>query len=201
MNSKILQRSEIRGKSNGFTVVELLIATAVFSTILLLSTFGIMQVGRTYYKGVTIIRTQNVARNVMDTISQDIQFSGSKPVGTLPAGIGSGSGRFCIGNTRYQYRIGQNVGAGGALRVTENIASGCPNDAAFIQGRELLSQNMRLSRLVIVGNVSEDYSIQLSVAYGDNSLTDPTTGLCFGGSGSQFCATSELNTTITRRIN
>ncbi len=201
MNKPMISpRLGLRGNGSGFTVIELLIATAVFSTVLLLSTFGIMQVGRTYYKGVTIIRTQNAARNVMDTISQAIQFSGSKPVGTLPT-IASTSGRFCIGNTRYEYRIGSNVGSGGAMRVTENIASGCPADAAFNQGRELLAQNMRISRLVIVDNGNEDYSIQLSVAYGETDLTDPTTRLCNSGAGSQFCATSELNTTITRRIN
>lgn len=202
----ILRRLRLRGNDRGFTVIELLIATSVFSTVLLLSTFGIMQVGRTYYKGVTIIRTQNAARNVMDTISQAIQFSGSKPLGTnnpvspLPTAATT-SGRFCIGNTRYEYRIGSNVGNGGAMRVTENIASGCPADFAFNQGRELLAQNMRITRLVIVDNGNEDYSIQISVAYGETDLTNPATRLCNGGAGSQFCATSELNTTITRRIN
>src|SRR3990172_9120101 len=60
----------------GFTIVELMIATTIFSVILLIVTFGMLQIGRTYYKGITLTKTQNAARSIIDTISQDIQFSG-----------------------------------------------------------------------------------------------------------------------------
>ena len=58
---------------SGFTLLELMIATTIFSVILLLCTVGLIQIGKTYYKGSAIVRTQNVARDITDNITQAIQ--------------------------------------------------------------------------------------------------------------------------------
>lgn len=75
--------------SEGFTLVELMIATSIFSVILLLLTFGLLGIGQNYYKGRNSVRTQDTARRIMDEISQAIQFSAEPPspiitVGTPP---------------------------------------------------------------------------------------------------------------------
>ncbi|MEI7632499.1 MAG: prepilin-type N-terminal cleavage/methylation domain-containing protein [bacterium] len=110
--------------AKGFTIVELMVATSVFSAILLISLAGLIQIGRMYQKGVTSSQTQETSRGVMDEITQAIQFNGGNvkspyvinPVAdTLPVGpiiavpaadvSKNAVGYFCIGTTRYTYSI------------------------------------------------------------------------------------------------
>ncbi len=106
---------------DGFTIVELMIATAVFATVLLLCTFGLLQVGRVYYKGITSSRTQEVARTLMEDIAQAIQFSGGQIVptaiqqapGATPVRIQpEGRFRICIGDKRYSVATDTQVVTG-----------------------------------------------------------------------------------------
>src|SRR5262249_25193419 len=61
----------------GFTIVELMVATLVFSTILIVITYGVLSFTRAYYNGVTNSTTQDTARNIISTISQAVEFNGS----------------------------------------------------------------------------------------------------------------------------
>src|SRR5438552_1721794 len=89
----------------GFTLIELMIATTIFTVVLLLVTFGILQITRTYFKGYNSARTQDVNRSVIDTISRDIQFNGqslSLPDTAFVASNGTTTGyAICIGTDRY----------------------------------------------------------------------------------------------------
>ena len=109
--------------AKGFTIVELMVATSVFSAILLISLAGLIQIGRMYQKGVTSSQTQETARGVMDEITQAIQFNGGNvkepyiisPATDIPRGpeiavtaadvSKNAVGYFCIGTTRYTYSI------------------------------------------------------------------------------------------------
>ena len=66
--------SQKRAEQNGFTIIELLIATTVFSLILLISVAGILQISRMYYRGVTQSRTQETARSIIDEVGEAIRF-------------------------------------------------------------------------------------------------------------------------------
>jgi len=185
----------------GFTLLELLISTTVFSVILLLCTFGLIQVGRNYYRGNTISRTQNATRSAMNTLTQSIQFSGSAPQGTLPDD-GISSGTFCIGSLRYDYKLNtqveDNINKDYALKTSKlDNAADC-NAGNPAPQTELLGKGMSLREFSIV-NSGNDYTITMLVAYGDNDLLNDN-GLCKGGAGSQFCATSSLKSTVHRRL-
>jgi prepilin-type N-terminal cleavage/methylation domain-containing protein len=184
--------------NKGFTILELLIATSVFSVILLLCTFGLIQVGKSYYKGVALTRTQNVARNVMGTLTQSIQFSGDDPRGPLPRGSGPTPGSFCFGSLRYQYKLNSKVGTSGgyALRTSD-----CTQDALNAKQTELLGKGMSLQTFSVqpVVNDPNSYTISIKILYGDTDQLD--NGNCKSGAGSQFCATASLNTIVHRRIN
>lgn len=78
MNSKVLSTRSKLG-SKGFTLTELMIATTIFSTILLLLTLGLLNIGKNYYKSRNTVRTQEVARRVLDEISSSIQFGDKVP--------------------------------------------------------------------------------------------------------------------------
>ncbi len=198
----------IKKKNNGFTIIELMIATTVFATILMVCMTGIILLGKNYYKGIIMSRTQNTARSVMDTITQSIQYSSASPIPLVAGAPGTGtvvsagdaSGVFCVGKKRFTYNKGINATtAAGALIMDELPLNG--NCTASTTGKELLSQNMRLQEFQILKN-GENYDIHLVIMSGDPALADPpnTGNLCAIGSGSQFCASARLETSVRRRI-
>lgn len=161
---------------HGFTIIELLFATVVFSVILLLCLASLIQIGKLYYKGVTTSQTQETARNVMDEISQSIQLSAAAVTQSSFSGgpdIASGAsysgytGYFCIGDLRYSYAIDRALTDGTpSFKEIKHVlwvdkVKDCAKQATPIaptidltqtnpggtDGRELLGAHMRLLRL------------------------------------------------------
>src|SRR5690606_5051635 len=101
---------------NGFTLLELMIASMVFSIVLLAAGAALVQVARMYYKGIITSRTQNTTRTVMDEISRSVQFGGSQIRHAGPFAQGSGEQievrAVCIGKTRYTYAINAQINDG-----------------------------------------------------------------------------------------
>jgi prepilin-type N-terminal cleavage/methylation domain-containing protein len=217
--------------SNGFALIELMIATVVFSVILLLTLGGFMQIGRTFYKGVTISRTENTIRTITDNLSSDIRVS---PVEAATATRVSSTGvsYFCIRKHIYYFRAGviydrdsgsinrPNVNSSYGLK-RDNIDTVC-NDTALAalinsptsNAQELLGEKMRVSKLqVSCSAITSNRLCELTIriAYGDNDLLYSPSGLlpstpyqatdavCKGAtSGTQFCATADINTSVLR---
>ena len=184
--------------AKGFTIVELLIATLVFSTVLLVVTIGIIQITRVYYKGITESSTQNTARTLMDTITQAIQFSG----GTVTDSDGD---TVCLGNQQLSYRTGVQMVNGGQAVVRLNSLAGCTNasPANFSSGTEFMSPKMRLASLSVQSQGNNLYKVQVKVVYGaDDLLNNPgnANASCKPGAGSQFCSVSELTSTVVKRV-
>ena len=201
----------MQGSSRGFTIVELLIATLVFSVILLTVTVGIIQITRVYYKGINEANTQDTARNIMDTISQSIQFSGSDVSSTVASAPGA-STSFCVGDQQFSYKLGYQLveSSPGTNQTTKALwqsnTPGCTgNPAAAATGLELLASKMRLSNLT-VSQVNGDpniWKISVRVVFGDDDLLNNPTGTnasCKGDTGQQFCSVSELTTTVVKRV-
>lgn len=178
----------------GFTIVELLIATVIFSVVLLLITVGILQVARVYYKGVTETNTQNAARNIIDTIAQSIQFSGGDVTNASGTRTPGTAYAFCIGNQRFSYMLGYQVEDSPdpakhqtyhALVQDTPSGSACggatpaqPLNTSSVNGREMLGPHMRLSNLVVQHiSGTSSYEVKVRVVYGDYDLLfspDPT---------------------------
>lgn len=194
----------MKATSQGFTVVELMIATTVFSVILLLCTFGILTIGKAYYKGATISNTQESARGALDTITQAIQYSSDNPSTTFT----NGTGVFCIGDLQFSYAVGPKVtGTQHALVLNRKSIPACTSvnmNAALPTGaRELLGNNMRLSSFYVTSS-TVGYDVGIKVTFGDDDLVDltsgPAYGNCLGGAGSEYCAVSQLDTTVHKRL-
>lgn len=64
---------------NGFTILELMVATVVLSVVLLIATMTILGVGKLYYKGQNATHTNDTARNILEDVSQHIEFSALSP--------------------------------------------------------------------------------------------------------------------------
>lgn len=186
---------------SGFTLLELMIATTIFSVILLLCTVGLIQIGKTYYKGSAIVRTQNVARDITDNITQAIQYGSTPPKLEDANGViaPSAANVFCIGRSRYSYQIDAIVSDTVRGLVVDDWTGSCTAQGGTLAtgSKELLGEGMRLTRLSILRQ-GEDYLVAVKVTAGplDQSNTD---GSC--KANSQFCANSELQTTVHRRVN
>lgn len=213
-----------RSSQNGFTIIELMIATSVFAIILLGATTATIQIGRLYYKGVIMSRVQQTARRVMDTVSQPIQFGGSSvrlssPKTQVIGGIETGA--ICIGNKRFTYGINAQVTPGvtgytanhkAAHALYEDQLPGNTSPCTILDltqplpaGKDHISENMRLARFDITPPTTNNiWAIDMLLIYGDDDLLVPNgnspTGCKGQPEGSQWCATAALSTKVYKRI-
>jgi prepilin-type N-terminal cleavage/methylation domain-containing protein len=204
----------------GFTIIELLIATLVFSMVLVLIAVGVLDFNHAYYNGITQTETQNTARSILEEISQDIQFSGSQITSPIANGGSDPEHGFCIGSDRYSYRLGWELVNSSPNITTHQTLHALVKDSPGIcsgmsaqdftkalagGSQELISQYMRISKISVtaVSGTTGLYNIDVKVVYGDDALlVNPTASnaTCKIGSGSQFCAVSELSTVVQQRI-
>lgn len=195
----------------GFTLVELMVATSVFAVVLIVCAVGLLQVGRTYYKGVTVTKTQEVARAIMDDVTGAVEYSSVAPSGLLSDG--SGNKAYCVGNTRFSFRPGQMLNDAGTNHVfvadTPATCTGPLNltDPALSGGvnpRELLSPRMRVSKFTISGTPNRLYTVNIRLVNGEDDLLSNPTGTnanCSGVlTGAQFCAAIELSSIVQKRV-
>lgn len=212
----------------GFTILELIIATTVFSVMLLLVSAGIIQIGKTYYKGITTSRTQETARAIIDDLFRTFQTGNNTTVGysftppdpTDPDPVFPPNGSICIGSTRYTYQTGSIVGRDGnqhALWIDRIVGTECKElsltgdtpaddvtdlstDGQFAQ-KELIAQNMRLASFEIMNIPGTSlYTIGIRVIHGDQDLS-PDDEFCLPtNQGGEFCAVSSINTFVKTRL-
>ena len=93
-------------RQDGFTIIELLIATMVFSVILMAATTALFQLEKMYYRGIITNRTQTASRQIMAELSQQLQLNKDntrESTATYPQLPGLTVGSFCIDNLRYSF--------------------------------------------------------------------------------------------------
>lgn len=193
-------RQAIKNKK-GFTILELMIATAVFSVLLAVCMAAFLQVGRMFVKGVNLSLTQEDTRNIIDSISSDIRFSGQTPDLSNVS-----NGYFCIGQHRYKFnlfrQLGQPTTPYGLVR--EDVGSSCldPNGNPGINPVEMLNNGMQLNKLDLNCSASTCTVAINLVFYGSDptvlspNASDPN-AICIGAAaGSQFCANTSYTTTV-----
>lgn len=196
--------------SKGFTIIELLIATVVFSVVLLVITAAIVQLGKIYYKGTIDAKLQETTTQITEDISQAVQFSKAE-VYTGGDHQPGGVEVLCVGGIKYTYIKGRIISDSTPhALVSETYRGGNCSSSIDMNNRslsggdnavELLGTNMQLVDLSAV--TSEDLvTVTVRLAYGPDDLlaTDKqscATGINLGG---QFCAVSGLITTVTRRL-
>jgi len=222
--------------SEGFTIVELMIALSVLATILVMSTVIMIQISALYSKGVNAANLQNTSRNAINDIASALQFGGSPPIVASPQAVifsdndGSHSvqsGAYCINNVRYTYVLGREqatdinghstphvlyrdtiTGTGSCpiLDIThDTIAADSADADPAHNGYDMLADHMRLTKLSIAETPPSSgvYNVDVWGAYGDSDLVVTAadgSNTCKGGPGTQFCSTSQLSTSVTRRL-
>lgn len=217
----------MRRAERGFTIVEFMVATSVFTVVLMGVTAGILHIGRVYQHSLYASNTQSATSNLVDTISQSIKFSAGDVGYSTHA---SGTQSYCIGNRQFLFVTGRQLDGPGGLTSTKNAVmtrqnSGCVAESIIAttptngSPRELLGKGMRLSKLSItpVSPTSPLVNVTVRVIFGDDDLlcsppnatsdtcTSPTNFSspdlrCLPDTGSTFCTASELTTTVYRRL-
>lgn len=199
----------------GFTIIEVLIATLVFTVVLLICLQGITQIGKVYYKGVSQSQAQEVVRSLADEISEQIQFGSTVPsANNIPMNANGGATNvFCIGDNIYQLTLNRQVASGvSALLRMPKATANCDTSASFATAQEVIPRGMRLSAFTISQDATNPalWLVRVKVVSGDNELlinttdSDPNSynnATCKTGiSGSQYCASAEIQTSVLRRI-
>ncbi len=103
-------------KQQGFTIIELMIATTVVSVILVMTTVIMISIGKLYYKGISQARVQDDVRAITDEIAQQLQLTDTAP---LTQTVGNTTS-ICIGTTRYTFVIGRQIGPDGSLTPAQS---------------------------------------------------------------------------------
>jgi hypothetical protein len=194
-----------------------MVATTVFAIVLLVLTVGVLSFSRDYFASVNRSNTQTVARAIIDDIAKTIQFSSA----SLTTGDQGATSARCIDNVQYLYAPGYEVSDTANLsthkskyglikRVSSSACGGVDLISGYAfsasQDKELLGKNMRISALSITSTGDHVFTIRVRVAFGDDDLftnldpTDWSKMKCRSGAGSQFCAVSDLSTTVQQRI-
>jgi type II secretory pathway pseudopilin PulG len=218
---KILTKNTHKQQSTaGFTIVELLIAAAVFSLTLLISLTGFLQMGKIFYKGVSITQTSQSSRAITDSLKADIVYasdlSGLSVKGTTRQ-------YFCAGTNRYTFIRGNKVNTEAHDFTTQFglvkdtlTTTGCPDPfggggTPLNNPVELLGDKMRLSNLTIsritlpptalAPSNNKLYNLNVRIAYGDDDVfqgaANSTTASCASGSNvSTYCFVYDLKTTV-----
>lgn len=207
-------------RTSGFTILEVLIATMVFTIVLMICVQVVTRIGQLYFKGVTSSQIQDLTRNLSEEFSSQIQFGSSIP---QPDSITGGQAGdvliFCVGDNRYRAVMNRKLlGDRGVPSVLKRMTYSGECDLVtdnFDDATELAVKNMRILKLSIVRSVDHPsvWKLDIRLALGDDDLFSfPVAGstdtpavygeaICDSGiSGSQFCATSELSSTLFRRV-
>jgi prepilin-type N-terminal cleavage/methylation domain-containing protein len=219
-----MHMNKLSHNKSGFTIIELMIATMVFSFVLLVCAAAIVHVGRMYYKGVIIGRTQDVSRRVIEEVTQSIQFgphfddpAAFRRTASTPGSGGITVNAYCLGETRYSYITTHALGSSVTATTSPHVLwrdrppiGPCtalditnPANTPSGSGEELLSQNMRLPYFDIPLPTGNLWTVSARVAFGaDVDLFEGGVFVtCKGTSaGGQFCAVSEFSTSVVKRL-
>ena len=151
-------------QQSGFTIIELLIATTVFSIVLVVIVASFLQVGRMFYKGVSVNNTNEAARNLVDEISNDARLTPT-PSEVKSDSTDTAKRFFCVGPHRYTFKLNTQVKAGDINSNARNMTAGivqdttsgnCQDPTALLGSspRQILGPDMRLNAMNVSQNAS-----------------------------------------------
>lgn len=184
-------------EENGFTIIELMIATSILAVLLLISSVIMIGIGNLFEKGINVTNLQNDSRNIISDLSSDIEFSGTQmSANSYSYSYSGGPTKVtvyaeCFGNDRYSYVLGfppsgwphtiwkdvmQTQGSCDPL----NIGLATPSCSGYTQGgcieplagtgSELAGNNMHIISLSIIPYNNQLYGVNLDMVLGQQDL-------------------------------
>lgn len=161
----------------GFTIIELLIATTVFSMVLMVLLYGVLSFTHAYYSGVNSSTTQDATRTVINTVAQAVEFSGNTITPTPASQTAGRPYYFCAGGNTYYFILGSMYDGATpsstdpGLFMDPGICTATPNFSAT-GAKEMLGANMRVTYLNLAQSATNTrlYTVSLGIAYGAADL-------------------------------
>ena len=194
----------------GFTIVELILATAFIAFILIFMLSTMIQVMSNYNKGLAVKQINQTARTVEDELSRLIQNTDTTAINTSRIA----NGRVCLGGVSYVWNIrgattNQYTVGGPVKMVRVNDAGGALCGAGLpavnpANASELLSGQIWVQQMNVVVSTNQklaDITISLSTATPNHPTgTDAVLGtICDGSKDSQYCAIATFTTTVATK--
>ena len=214
-----MRKIRLRPKNNkGFTIIELLIASGVFSFFLLILLFSFIQISRMFYKGVNMSNTQEATRTIVSSLTDDIRFAQSNPSTIQSSAANANIKYFCVADHRYRFILGNQIGYTNTNPyninsnfgfVRENVTGGCldpgTTGAGGISPQEILDNGMQLNWLSVGCNEARCFISTHVVFYSERDMLLPNytdaSAECSGAlAGSQYCATASYSATVLKSI-
>lgn len=211
--------------NNGFTIVELLIAISVFSTLLIIIVYSFIYGLDTFIKDQIVSNTQETTRSIEQNITQNLSLTpiGSyTPIKSTTTTIKSTttntttnvtSQGFCIGDYRYSYILDQQLTSNIGGLVQDTVAGCSSTDFAIdlsnkknltSSSRQLLGDNMQISQLNIspIDNTN-GFILTIEIDYGSNfnsGSNDYTYSCPSGNISASYCAVDKVDTYVFQGI-
>lgn len=204
-------------RQKGFTITELMFAMTGLAVLLIVLLGSIIQLTRTYNKGITLKRVNQSGRAIGEELQRAIQSSSASNINVFHEGSQS-MDRVCIGDTSFVWQS-QNptplaasanryddVGTGppitGLVKVHKNICS--PSAIPRDLSTQLLDGDLIIRDLGLETSgkmVAVTYTISTLDDSSDSMFTIDGDGntVCRGGASDDFCALNRFNVTIYAR--
>jgi len=190
-------------QKSGFTIVELLIAMAGFSFVLLLVTIVMISIGNLYSKGIYKTKIDDANRYIVEDLSKQLKYNYSTSFTYIPDNPDT-TGVYCIGNIKYSYKIGVMPTSTDYALKRSYMGPGATCEASNT-GDELVPNNSMLTSFNIDQPLGgKQYYIKAALLYGskDNlvdtsNLSDPK---CKVDNSYKYCAVTSLKTVVTSRL-
>jgi prepilin-type N-terminal cleavage/methylation domain-containing protein len=186
----------VNQKQHGFTLVELLLAMAFFSFILLFVTTGFIMVNRAYNKGLTVKLVQDEGRRTMETLTREIRSTSSEGISTA-ADCAELNGNIYI----WSERIDGSTDPKKPYRLQKIEGTTCSNRSGTAV--DMLNDRIGVQSLSITEpDANGLVYIDLVLSTSDTDLLDSNTGsstACELGNGEQYCDVVHMETIVSPR--
>ncbi len=199
--------------SQGFTLVELLIAITMFTVVLLLVVATFMQINRSYTRGITTKAVHEEGRSALSALAQDFRTTTASNRVRIDCGNQSCDSeevpteKFCYDDKAYIFQapqIGSNPSPGSLIRIEGTTCDGAdPTRGISVFGPNLQPQFFKVIELV----PNKTYKLELALSTADYQASfDLLEGIgtrdvfCDpAAQGSQYCEVVYLTSTVTLR--
>jgi prepilin-type N-terminal cleavage/methylation domain-containing protein len=201
---KLPKNSKLSLNQAGFTIIELLISTLVFSGVLLIVTFGIIELTNNYINGSISSKVQNTNRSIVKQISANIQLNPVNTITVTPiTSTNPYTYYFCVNGIRYIYQ--DNDGGGNCPAPLPPNAPGPNTDVEYLLGSNMQliqPSNPDMVYSISAPNVTAGlYGITIDILYGPAGTYNSSSYVCNDIlSGGAFCDNSTITTTTDVRI-
>ncbi len=198
--------STLRNDSKGFTLIELMLAMALFITVLILSTVGFIEMNRTFSRG--LVRKQ-LSESVQRTTEEVTRAVRASPVNTLPGNCqtsgqtdcpADGWKALCFISVRFLWKTdAEPYGL-----YTDN--KGCQDGVDTSSANQIMGSRYKVSDLQVGDLVDDLYRVSGVFRTSDDEaivdLADPSIMRCKGTSQSPLvrsCAVERFNFIVNAR--